>query len=257
MGAAGIAQAQDSAGGQQASQRQGPPRIEGWQVDVGVGVIAGPEFLGNESYRVLPIPFIDIRYGENLFFNVPQGLGGYVVNTRSGKFGFKLGAALAPNFSGRSAGDIPGLDTINPAIEGRGYAEFSYGAWSLNLTAAQDVGTGHEGFYSDLELGYSKRIGQRGFGRLSGSVRYADDVYLDSFYRITNADSRATGLDRFNPSSGFESYAVQALYAHAFNRRWRATIIGQARFAVDDARRSPITDTNTAVSFITALTYRF
>lgn len=240
------------------SAQGGPPQQKSdWQIDVGAAAIVGPQFLGTKDYRILPVPYIDIQYKDRFFLNVPQGLGAYVVNTRSGKWGYKLSGAIAPGFNGRDRTDIPGLPQIDIAIEARAVGEISYGKWSANLTLAQDLGTGHEGFYADLSTGYGDRVGQRGFARLSGSLRFADDQYMRSFYGVSAAESVASGLAAYDAGSGLESAGVQLLYAYQLSRRWRASIISEVRFTAGDARNSPITGEDVALNTITAITYRF
>lgn len=234
----------------------GPPKIEGWQVDVGIGSIISPEYLGASDYRVMPIPYIDVRYGENLFLNVPKGLGGYVVNSQYGDISVKLGAAIAPNFFNRDAEDFPGLSEVKMAAEARGYGEFKYGNFSLDVTVAQDVGTGHDGAYSDISLGYGKRLGD-GFFKVSGSVRLADKTYMNSFYTVTAADSITSGLNPYRADSGLERFSLSALYAYEFNDRWRMTVITNADFLQNKAKASPIVEKSNSVTVISALTYRF
>lgn len=240
-----------------ASAQQAPSQQKGWQVDVGAAAIVGPQYLGTRDYRILPVPYIDIQYDNRFFLNVPQGLGAYIVNKRDGKWAYKLSAAIAPGFNGRDAADIPGLPKINISVEARTVGEISYGKWSGSITLAQDLGTGHEGFYADATLGYGDRIGQRGFGRLGASARFADRQYMRSFYGISSAESLASGLTEFDAGSGLESVAAQALYAYQITKRWRAAVITEARFAAGDAGSSPITEEDTALNVITAITYRF
>lgn len=246
---------QPGQGGQSAGR---PSANKGWQVDLGVGSIVGPEFLGTRDYRILPIPFIDVRYGDRFFLNVPQGLGGYAVNTGRGPgWNYKLGGAIAPGFTGRNADDIAGLEEINIAVEARAYGEISYNNWTLSLTAAQDLGTGHEGFYGDVDLAYGTRVGRKGFARFSGGVRFADQVYVNSFYAITPEQALASGLPEYALDGGLESVAASALYSYRIAPRWSATVIANLRVAVDATRDSPITDVDQAATIITAITYRF
>ena len=58
----------------------------GWRSDFGLGIIVNPEYQGGGRYRVLAVPYFDVRYSDRLgvktFFNVPQGLGTYIVRQR-------------------------------------------------------------------------------------------------------------------------------------------------------------------------------
>jgi len=240
-----------------AANAQQPPAPGEWQVTAGAAAVIGPQYLGDDSARVLPIPYVDIKYGPNLFLNVPRGLGAYLYTDKVGEGTFRWGVSLTPGFNGRDSDDIPGLDNVGIAIEAQSFVEYSYQNWSVGLTAAQDLGTGHDGFYVDASANYSSRIGQRGFGQIGVSARYADSSYMESFFEITPAESVASGLAAFDAGSGFESVAVQGLYTHQLTDKWQFAVVPEIRFAVDDARSSPISDRNIGYQVVTVIGYRF
>ena len=243
------------------AQRQRMPT--GWQVQAGAGVIVNPEFQGADSYQVLPIPFVDVSYrdakGTKLFFNVPQGLGGYFVRHRDQDSGFQfnLGAGVAPGFINRGENDIPGLDSLNIAIEGRLYAEANWRNFSLTLTSAQALGTGHEGFWSELGASYQTRVGMRGFFRVGPTLRFVDNVYADSFYSISLRESEASGLDSFEAGSGIESIGLQSVLSVPIKGRWRWTAVAGANQLLGDFADSPVVQDETQLFFLSAVTYSF
>ena len=104
----------------------------GWQTDLGVGLIVNPEYQGAEDYRVLPVPYFDVRYvdsrGTKLFFSVPQGFGGYLVRERLQNGNrIALSAAVAPGFQNRDPEDVDGIDTFGVGVEARVGAEYDIG----------------------------------------------------------------------------------------------------------------------------------
>jgi len=237
---------------------QGPPRNTGWQIEGGAVSIFGPRFLGTSDYRILPVPFLDVKYDEWFFLNVQKGLGFYGIDHQtSNGTRIRWGASIAPGFDSRNSGDIPGLESVGISIEARSFVDINYRNWGFSATVARDLGTGHDGFYGEGQISYSNRIGQKGFGQISLSGRYADENFMNSFYTVNQAGSAASGLNRFNADAGFESIAVGGLYAYRFNNRWTASVISNARLAVGDAADSPITDTNFGVTVVTAISYRF
>ena len=87
-------------------------------------VLLNPEYQGGDRYRVLAVPYFDVRYsdrrGVKTFFNVPQGLGTYVVRQRQSEGNrFAVSAALAPGFQNRVMTDFTGLDTFGVGLEAR------------------------------------------------------------------------------------------------------------------------------------------
>lgn len=237
--------------------QQAPIQEGEWRVTLGAATVVGPQYLGDTSARILPIPYIDVQYGPNYFFNVPRGLGAYLATLGDGDSKLRWGVSLTPNFNGRDSDDIPGLPSVGIAIEAQTFLEYSYKNWSLGLTAAQDLGTGHEGFFADVSAGYGSRIGNRGFGQVGVSARYADSVYLESFFEVTPAQSLASGLNAFDIGSGFESVAVNGLYTYQISDHWQFALVPEVRLAVGDARRSPITEDNFGYQVVSVIGYRF
>ncbi|MEM9879903.1 MAG: MipA/OmpV family protein, partial [Pseudomonadota bacterium] len=129
--------------------------------------------------------------------------------------------------------------------------------WSLGLTAAQDLGTGHDGFFADVSAGYGSQLGDQGFGRIGVSARYADATYLRSFFEVNQAQAAISGLDAFDIGSGFESVAVNGLYTYQISDRWQFAIVPEVRFAVGDTRRSPITEDDFGYQVVSIIGYQF
>ena len=103
----------------------------GWRSDFGLGIIVNPEYQGGDRYRVLAVPYFDVRYsdrrGVKTFFNVPQGLGTYVVRQRQSEgHRFAVSAALAPGFQNRDTTELAGLDTFGVGLEARLGAELGH-----------------------------------------------------------------------------------------------------------------------------------
>ncbi|MEM1145316.1 MAG: MipA/OmpV family protein, partial [Pseudomonadota bacterium] len=148
------------------ASRSSPPT--GWSTELGAAVIANPEFQGSNTYNVLPVPYFDFRYTDELglkhFANVPQGLGTYFYRAQ-GAGGVRRAAsiALAPGFANRDPDDFDGLDTFGPGVEARLGMEIGSRRWGVSATVAKALGTGHEGLYLDLSASWRRRVGQRGF----------------------------------------------------------------------------------------------
>lgn len=237
------------------------PRL-GWQTDVGVGLIVNPEFQGSEDYRALPVPYFDFRYvdlqGTKHFFNVPQGLGTYLVRDRTDSGNrFALSAALGPGFQNRDTDQFPGLETFGIGIEARLGLEYDVGRWSLQGGLAQAIASGHEGLYGNFNASYRFSLGRGAFAGIGPSLRFGNSRYMSALYGISTEESLRSGLRRFDAdSAGLESAAVQGLLSMPVGEKWRFT--GVARFGrlVGDAGDSSLTQEPNQFFIVTALTRR-
>lgn len=256
LSTAPYAQDRDGSAGGSGGGFGGPPKLDGWQVDVGIGSLITPEYMGASSYRFMPIPYIDVKYKDILFMNVPKGIGGYIIDTGDRDFSLKIGGAVAPNFMNRDAEDFVGLPEIGLEFEARSYVEMKMGDFSLDFTLAKGLGNGHGGFYGDISVGWSQRVGDS-FLKLSASTRIAANDYMRSFYSVRPVDTIPSGLSAYRADGGIESASVSALYAYKISEKWRASVILSGNHLLGNAADSPIVENRTSVTAISALTYRF
>lgn len=239
-----------------------PPLQTGWQTDLGAAVIVNPRFQGSSDYRILPVPYFDIRYsdrkGNLLFANVPQGIGGYFLRTvDKGGRRLAVSAAIAPGFANRDPDDLEGLETFGTAIEARMRVEYGTRRFGVQASVAQALGTGHEGLYADLGASWRTRVGQRGFLSLGPNIRWGNDQFLGALYGVSAAEATATGLDAFDAGSGVERLGLQGVLSLPVNDRWRWTTVAQVGTLLGDAGDSSLTDSKTQAFVLMALTRRF
>jgi len=89
------------------------PLPSDWSFEFGGGALALPSFPGAASTRVLPLPFVDLRYGDRVFLSPISGLGVNLVAVP----GARLGVALLPDLAARLS---PAIGCAVGATSGRG-----------------------------------------------------------------------------------------------------------------------------------------
>lgn len=236
----------------------------GWANQWGIGVIANPEFVGSDDYNVLPIPYLDFRYrdelGDRFFANIPQGIGGYAFRWRGAERStfLNIGGAVARGFNVRDD-TIEGLKEIDAPTEARIYLEAGLGSWVASATVAQDIGSGHEGAYLDLSLNLRGRIGEGGgFYAVGPVLRVGDEQYKESFFSVSPEESEASGLPEYAAGAGVERVGLQGLLSLPVGQsKWRWTALMRVSQLVDDAADSPIVNNETQLFFLTAFTRSF
>lgn len=239
--------------------RPGPPN--GWTTELGAAVLLNPRFQGSNRYRTLAVPYIDARFrddqGTLLFVNVPQGIGGYLLRRGPTDNRFGVSLALAPGFASRDPEDIVGIDTFGAAAEARLRLVYQKGAFSIETTLAQALGSGHEGGYLDLAVNWQGQLGRRGFFSVGPSLRYGNNHYIGALYGITRAESTASGLTAFDAKQGFESFGLGGVVSVPMSSDWRLTSVVRYSQLLDDARDSSLTEDSNQAFVLVALTRRF
>ena len=230
---------------------------EGWQVTGGVGFLISNDYRGADQARIIPLPYIDLRY-DRFFFNPGQGLGVNVINWRDKEWSYQLTAALAPQFANRDAGDIPGVDPIDFGIESRitgtlGYKNFqAFATWREALFE-----TGNNGTTFDFGLAYQNRLRDGTIFRVGPQARWISDNAAQAFYRVTPRESAASGLDVFRTRNGLEQVSLNGFILKPISERWAFTALLEAGYLLDRFAASPIVETRFQSTLITAVTYRF
>lgn len=214
------------------------PYPPGWQIDVGPGLLAVPQFPGSNGLRVLPIPALDIRYKNQFFASVQQGIGYNLVNERH----LRAGPILRPEF-GRTSRDIarfPGLRRISFAPEVGGFI-----AWQPNFFTTvqveirQAIG-GHEGLIADLSLRKVKLAGKWTLG-YGGRLRFADQRYNRRYFGVTPAEAATSGLAAYAPGGNLNDIGVSAFASRRLGSKWSANgFVSYSRLLLE-AADSPIT----------------
>jgi len=257
-----VATAKPVAAGEAPGTPMAPPQSAGWQTDLGVGMIFNPEFQGSDDYRMLPVPYFDVRYvdarGVRTFISVPQGVGQYLLRERLDNGSrFALSAALAPGFQNRDTDQFRGLETFGIGLEARLGAEYDTGPWSLQAGLAKAIIAGHEGMYGNISASYRFVLGRGTIAALGPSVRLGDDRYMAALYGVTPRESEASGINAFSASGGLESIGLQGFLSVPVSDKWRFT--GVARFGrlLGDAGDSSLTIQPNQLFIVTALTRRF
>ena len=230
-----------------------------WAIGLGAAAIIGPAFPGSADTDIMPVPFIDIAYKDRYFLNVPQGLGVYLSRDDArGGWGHTLGVAIAPEFEDREREDAPNLPEVDMTATARVFGGLAYGDFSLNATLAQDLlGNGHDGYWLDLDLEWSQRVGRKGFVSLGPQARLVGGDYADSFYSITPAVAGTSGLPAFDASGGIMSVGGRLRAGWRVTDHWEIFSLITYEHLVGDARDSPITVDDEQLSSVLALVYRF
>ena len=224
----------------QAAPLTAAPPDSGWRFDVGASVLAYPLFPGAKTERVLPIPAIEIHYGERFFASVREGVGYNLVRWR----GFEAGPVVNFAFP-RSVSDKPaalkGLGDVAFTLETGGFVRYDLGPFaSARLEARQGV-NGHLGLVvaTSVDLNAPPLLANRLLLSAGPRFSYFDHRYAQAYFGVTPLQSAASGYAPFQPSDG-ESVGGEIASVFLVSRRITWTVFGDYGRLLGDIGRSPI-----------------
>jgi outer membrane protein len=256
------------ANGQQAGRAESD-----WQIQVGVGALYGPAFLGSKDYQLRAGPNIEVRYKDRFFFSVIDGLGFDLLQTDHVRAGPIVKIQQKRRQSGKTmfviAGDrtdaLLGLGDVSLTAEAGGYVEYSSGGFAAKIEVRKGIG-GHDGVIAELGARYTTELmGLKIDDRsviLSVGPRAAlvDDKYNQSYFGIDAGQSARSGLARFDAKAGLLSYGAGGAVVIPLTSNLRAAwMFGFDRLA-GDAGKSPLVRDRGSRNQATVglgLTYRF
>lgn len=166
-----------------------------FQLRIGGGVNATPDYIGSDDYEAGFFPIIGIERNDGLGFT-PRG--------------FYLSPSIGVEGS-RDAGDNPalaGLNDVDFAVELGG--KIGYESQIANAFAALRYGvSGHNGLIGEIGVDFRAEPADR--WTLTGGPRatFASDDYFDTYFSVTAAEAARSGYPVFDAGSGFKSIGLE------------------------------------------------
>lgn len=219
----------------------GPPPAEtGWRLDVGAGVLAFPRFPGAKNVRVLPLPAIELHYGDRFFASVREGVGYNLIVSH----GLKVGPIVTFVFP-RSEGDarqaLKGLGNVDFTFEAGGFAHYDFGRVATAQISARKGLNGHNGLAVDgsLDLNAPPLANNRLFFTIGPKISYYDRRYSSAYFGVTPTQASRSAYTVFAPRDGYQ-VSVGAGATYLLTRRITLSSFATYGRLMGDIARSPI-----------------
>ena len=230
------------------------PAVQAADISVGGGIGVAPDYEGSKDYKAVPVPAADVKFGNGMFMKL---------------FGLNLRANLLPskmwqlgpvvNFRGeRNDVENDAVDDMTK-VDATGelgiFGGLVYNKWFVSLEVLSDTGgDAHEGWYSKLKGGYNWVIDKSWALSIGASATYADEDYMQTYFGVSNKDSRRSGLDRYNADAGIKDVGINLGLNRIINENWSAKgIVSFTQLLGDASDDSPVVDEGSEGQFFGAV----
>ncbi len=210
---------------------------EDYDLTLGAFVAAAPKYIGAEEYTALPLPLIDFKWKEHVFFNTWDGLGWNAYKTRN----FRTGPVVT-YYLGSS--DRPGnVDDIDPGIRGGAFAEFAFDHYKLDMVILQSLSGGAEGLRGEIGASYGARFYDdwRLVARLS--TTFLNENEMDTYFGLNVEEAKSLNEGQaYSPDMGFQDVTLRIDLTYDVTENWKVLTVLKGGQLMSEAADSPLVD---------------
>ena len=250
-----------------------PNSGDDWQVQIGLGALYSPAFLGSDDYQLQAGPNIEVRYQDRFFISMIDGIGFDLIKTDNFRAGPIVNYGQGRNEDGSSSFRIAGARTdallglgdISGAAEVGGYLAYQSGGFSAKVEVRQAIGS-HDGLIAQLGARYTTGLTGLTVGdrtpifSIGPRVTIVDDNYNQAFFGIDAGQSARSGLAEYDAGGGLQSYGVGTALILPVSKNLSAALLGGYDRLAGDAADSPLVlerGSRNQATVGLGLTYRF
>jgi outer membrane scaffolding protein for murein synthesis (MipA/OmpV family) len=223
-----------------------------WNVVLGGGFRIAPKFEGADSVEIIPIPWISADFGDYVSVD-PRGLTinawQYEGLTVKGRLFYDLGRDSDDDKHLHGLGDIDA-----GAVLGLDLA-YELTPFEVALSLDKTIG-GSDGFSVKFGATYSLEIDSFSF-QVGPSVTWADSNYMESYFGVTDRQSRRSGLSNFDADAGIKRIDLEVSGLYMLDEHWSVRGEVGLGYLVGDAADSPVSQTKLQPSTMFLVGYRF
>ena len=213
---------------------------ESWRIAVGAGIAAAPDYEGSDDYAPEPLLFARVQKGARYL-----SLEGTTLRANLAPASrIEAGPLVRYRFSrgGVRNNRVDDFEHVDAALEVGGFVTLKLDPLSVGLEASQDVAGAHGGFQVLGEADYAADLTSDVTARAGVFTTYASHDYMDTYFGVSGADARRSGLDRYDAGAGFKDVGVELGLTYAVTEQWSLSAIGRYARLLGDAADSPIVD---------------
>ncbi|HYE48317.1 MAG TPA: MipA/OmpV family protein [Azospirillaceae bacterium] len=221
-----------------AAERDRPPASGDWSLRVGVLAAVAPDYEGSDRYEAVPLPDIEITYGDRLFLD-RRGLGATLVATDSVRAGVALGYGKGRREKENS--DLRGLGSVGDTATGTVFGAYRAGPLTVSLDVTGDVlGEGSEGMTATLGASYAAELSDRLLLVAGPSLTWADGNHMRAFFGVSPEQARRSRLPAYRAGAGLQKAGAGVQGIYRLSDQWSATALAGYARLLGDAADSPL-----------------
>ncbi|WP_019935144.1 MipA/OmpV family protein [Oceanimonas smirnovii] len=213
-----------------------PAMAQSLSGSVGVSVTQAPDYLGSDHYETRVLPDVNLRYGEQFYLNLRDGLGWNIYHHQ--------GLTLSPFIGyvpGRdNEGDLSRFDQVDGGLTGGLRLQYRPGPWNVTLKAQAPMTGDMDGYQVTLRAGWQQSLTPEWSAGIGPSLTYSSKEWTQSLFRVSARDALKSGFQRYEPGDGYWRLGLSGHVNYRFASHWSVTGLAGITQLTGDAKDSPI-----------------
>ncbi len=241
----------DGAASGAAAEDANPGFLKSWNVVLGAGGIAGPEYEGAAKSSITALPFFSAERGR-----VAIDLGGIRIRTfESGSFSFTTRIGYELGRSEDDSDDLRGLGDVGAGGVVGGIVAYDLGGVALHAALDRTIG-GSNGLVGTMGLDV-QQVHERFMFGAGISATWADGNHMTKYFGVSRSQSILSGLAATRAEAGFKRADFTSSVSYMMTDHWLVTGQVGVGLMFGDAANSPVTRERIQPSAMILLGYRF
>lgn len=209
-----------------------------WQGSIGAGVLVTPDYLGSDDYDTQAWPSVEVRYGDDFYFNVRDGLGWNAIRTEN----WTLSPYVGYTFGRDNDGDLSSFEKVDGGATLGLRVSYDQGPWRYSVSGESAVTGDVNGSEFQARATWRASLDERTFITVGPSVTYSSESWTRSMFGVSAQDSARSGVAAYDPGSGYFRYGMSGTISYALTPVWSLTALAGVSYLSGDAADSPIVD---------------
>lgn len=223
-----------------------------WNMVVGGGFMVEPKFEGADDVEIMPVPLIMADFGPYVSVDTE----GLTINAFDYE-GLSVKGRVGYDF-GRDSDDDKHLDGLGDIGAGAVLGlDLAYDWEPVQFTVALDktIG-GADGFTAEFGAAYSVELDDFEFS-IGPSFTWADGNAMESYFGVSDRQSRRSGLSRFDADAGIKRVDLELTGLYMIDDHWVVRGEVTLGYLTGDAADSPVSQQNFQPSTMFMVGYKF
>ncbi|NIK87673.1 outer membrane scaffolding protein for murein synthesis (MipA/OmpV family) [Rhizomicrobium palustre] len=239
-----------------------PASTGAFDISAGAGVMMRPTYLGSDRYRASPLPLLSVKWNDMVSLD-PSGLRLY---QRLGGFTAGIGLTYDGGRDEKDPGGISfrggdgrlkGMGKIGTAVGYQLFASYTLGRITFDANATKYDGSQNKGLLVRAGAELPIRLNEHFTIIPHGGASWANDRYMRTFFGVSSEQALHSNFARYDAESGFLGGTVGLRLHYRFDNHWFAVGDASTTFLAGDAKKSPISFSDTATIATLAIGYHF